>query len=67
MMEKKKTKEVSKKEKSDDHDHDHHRERIESWRRNLVFVSFDDDVEDDDDVKGEGEITKMITQRKRRA
>ena len=69
MMEKKKIKEASKKEKSDDDDyhHHHHRERIESWRRNLVFVSFDDDVEDDDDLKGEGEITKMITQRKRRA
>ena len=68
MMEKKKIKEVSKEKKSDDDDyHHHHRERIESWRRNLVFVSFDDDVEDDDDLKGEGEITKMITQRKRRA
>ena len=68
MMKKKKIKEASKKEKSDDDDyHHHHRERIESWRRNLVFVSFDDDVEDDDDLKGEGEITKMITQRKRRA
>ena len=68
MMEKKKIKEASKKEKSDDDDyHHHHRERIESWRRNLVFVSFDDGVEDDDDLKGEGEITKMITQRKRRA
>lgn len=68
MMEKKKTKEVSKKEKSDDDEyHHHHRERIESWRRNLVFVSFDDDVEDDDALKGEGEITKMITQRKRSA
>ena len=68
MMEKKKIKEVSKEKKSDDDDyHHHHRERIESWRRNLVFLSFDDDVEDDDDLKGEGEITKMITQRKRRA
>jgi hypothetical protein len=70
MMEKKKIKEVSKKEKKsddDEHHHHHHRERIESWRRNLVFVSFDDDVEDDDDLKGEGEITKMITQRKRSA
>ena len=76
MMEK--TKEVSKEEKkkkkkSDDddahhHHHHHHRERIESWRRNLVFESFDDDFDvDDDDLKGEGEITKMITQRKRRA
>ena len=63
----KETKEASKKEKSDD-DARHHRERIESWRRNLVFVSFDDDFDvDDDDLKGEGEITKMITQRKRRA
>ena len=70
MMEKKKIKEVSKeKKKSDDdeHHHHHHRERIESWRRNLVFVSFDDDVEENDDLKGEGEITKMITQRKRSA
>ena len=73
-MEKKKTKEASKeKEKSDDDDDEHrrhHRERIESWRRNLVFESFDDDDDydvDDDDLKGEGEITKMITQRKRRA
>ena len=74
MMEK--TKEVSKEEKkkkSDDddaHHHHHHRERIESWRRNLVFESFDDDDDfdvDDGDLKGEGEITKMITQRKRRA
>ena len=71
MMEKKKIKEVSKKEKKSDDDDEyhrhHHRERIESWRRNLVFVSFDDDVEDDDALKGEGEITKMITQRKRSA
>ena len=72
MMEKKKIKEVSKKEKKSDDDDEyhrhHHRERIESWRRNLVFESFDDDFDvDDDDLKGEGEITKMITQRKRRA
>ena len=76
MMEKTKevSKEEEKKKKSDDddahHHHHHHRERIESWRRNLVFESFDDDDDydvDDDDLKGEGEITKMITQRKRRA
>ena len=35
----------------------------------MLFVSFDDDDFDveDDDLQGEGEITKMITQRKRRA
>ena len=67
---KKKTDEASKEEeKSDDDEHHRHRERIESWRRNLLFVSFDDDDFDveDDDLKGEGEITKTITQRKRRA
>ena len=75
MMEKKKkqTDEASKEEeKSDDDDAEHrrhHRERIESWRRNLLFVSFDDDDFDveDDDLQGEGEITKTITQRKRSA